>query len=152
MAHHFHPFLFLVQDLSFPQPIHTHRSKVQDALLSSPILLISSPERARSQQNQIAFAWTAPSTTNRSLPPNLRDTPHLSSSRIKKHHYSISRTLSHTQERTHQIFPKALFGYFYPIWIVWNWKKNYKIFWLVWDLNPLNLTQSTWIESKTNKP
>lgn len=111
-------FLFLVQDLSFPQPIHTHRSKVQDALLSSPILLISSPERARSQQNQIAFAWTAPSTTNRSLPPNLRDTPHLSSSRIKKHHYTISRTLSHThthkKEHT-RFFIKALFSYFYQM-------------------------------------
>jgi hypothetical protein len=30
--------------------------------------------------------------------------------------------------------------------------KSYKRFWFVWDLNPLNPTQSTWIESKTNKP
>jgi hypothetical protein len=31
-------------------------------------------------------------------------------------------------------------------------KKNYERFWLIWDWNPSNHTQSTWIENKTNKP
>jgi hypothetical protein len=30
--------------------------------------------------------------------------------------------------------------------------KNYERFWFVWDWNSSNLTQSIWIESKTNRP
>jgi hypothetical protein len=30
--------------------------------------------------------------------------------------------------------------------------KNYEWFWLFWDWNSLNLIQSTWMESKMNKP
>lgn len=91
----------------FSQPIRTHRSKkFRTHYFQVPyfLFLVQSAPGHNSQQNQIAFAWTAPSTTNRSLPPNLRHTTPLFVTNKKKHHYTISRTLSHTHKKEHTRF------------------------------------------------